>query len=72
MALALETWLDKRGRQGGDRQVRQVAEGKGRQSSVGEEENTSKREGRTKPTGTPTLGLPPVPTCVVVARMAGV
>ena len=30
------------------------------------------RKGRTKPTGTPTLGLPPVPTCVVAARMAGV
>ncbi len=59
MTLALETWLHDRGKQGDDEQVRQVSEGKVRQISSGQNGEAAKRGGQTKPTGTPTLGLPP-------------
>ncbi len=72
MNLALETLLHDRSKQGGDdEQVRQVSEGKGRHISAGQKGEAAKREGRTKPTGTPTLGLLPVPTCVACRRTHG-
>jgi hypothetical protein len=61
LALTLETWLQDLSKQDDGEQVRQVSAGKVRQVSSGQKGETAKGKGRTKPTGTPTLGLPPVP-----------